>query len=215
MGLLSGIGKAVKSVVGGITGGDLLSAGANILGGVMTNNAAANSARDANSMSWEQYGQRHQVEVADLKAAGLNPILSAGNAGSSPTASPAPVVDPLRNVANSALNNRLLRAQIANVEAQTAKTQSDTVNSERFNPLGKFVNQAGSNVLSALDSLPNIPAAVREQLSSLTSHSAKTAKEPLRIVVRPIHSARASQRPDNRKLGPPRPGDYIPMPPKL
>ena len=76
MGLFGG--KITRAILGGISGGGLLSAGATLLGGVMQNKASAKAASVANDFTTEQLQNRHQWEVQDLLAAGLNPILSIG-----------------------------------------------------------------------------------------------------------------------------------------
>lgn len=64
-------------------GSSLVSAGGDIAGSVVT--GAFNASQAAKSRHWQEkmYDQRHQREVNDLRAAGLNPILSAMNGGGS------------------------------------------------------------------------------------------------------------------------------------
>ena len=83
MGFLSGIGKAIGKVAG--IAGDLggIASGVGAVSGLLGGGAdderdfAVASAQRANEFTREQLQNRHQWEVADLRAAGLNPILSA------------------------------------------------------------------------------------------------------------------------------------------
>jgi len=75
----------------------------------------------------------HQRGIRDLKAAGLNPILSATNGASSPGGSQAtaagasnPMVDEAEKSINSALNIKLQQAQIEKLTADTDKVKSTT-----------------------------------------------------------------------------------------
>lgn len=65
-----------------LLGAALVGAGANLLGGMMANHQQKKQF-DANyELARDQLYKQHQIEVADLRAAGLNPILSA-NGGNS------------------------------------------------------------------------------------------------------------------------------------
>lgn len=69
------------SFVSSITGGDLISAGASILGGVMGSNSASQS--QANQIAWERERAKNAIQwqVEDMRKAGINPLLAAQYGG--------------------------------------------------------------------------------------------------------------------------------------
>lgn len=139
----------------GVIGSALIGGAAGLFGQKSANDA--NSAQAARSMEFEhneakiqrqwqlkQSNSAHQRQVRDLKAAGLNPILSANAGASSPggaKGSGAQAV--IQNegtaamlAANSAANISLIKAQTGNIQAETdlkkAQLPKATVTSDVF-----------------------------------------------------------------------------------
>lgn len=86
MGLFSGVKKAVKSVASSITGGDLLSAGTSIVGGLLNSNSVDASNANALKINRENYEMQKEFaqngirwKVADAKVAGLHPLAALGS----------------------------------------------------------------------------------------------------------------------------------------
>lgn len=89
----------------------LMSGGAvgNYFGAQEQNAANRRASEDANMWSERMSNTAHQREVSDLRAAGLNPILSANKGASTPT----PSVARMENTIGPAVNSALASAQAA------------------------------------------------------------------------------------------------------
>lgn len=116
----SSVGNAIKNVSGVF--GDVFGGASNALGGLVSglfNSREAQANRD-----WQEQmsNTAHQREVADLRKAGLNPILTAtgGNGASSPTGGQG-VMQPLDFASGQQANTqkRLGRKNESNIDADT------------------------------------------------------------------------------------------------
>jgi hypothetical protein len=101
----------------------LIGAGANFVGGMLTNQANKDIAASNNEWSAAQYASRYQTQVKDLQAAGLNPMLSYSQSpGSSPTAQQVQFQNPVSSAVDAydkTTRAQSVSAQIQNVNADT------------------------------------------------------------------------------------------------
>ena len=118
------LGALVGAVAGGLMG---------LAGDSMTNSAADSRQEDAQAFNREAMQNKHQWEVKDLKAAGLNPMLSAmngstGTLGSSAaSASSSSVGSSSASMSSAFAQNQLAKKSLATLDSEIEKNNADAV----------------------------------------------------------------------------------------
>ena len=105
----------------------LIGAGASLLGGMSRNKAAKAASARQMAFQRDMSDTSYQRGMADMKKAGLNPILAGKFGGAStPTGSTYNPENVATNAVNSYLQTQQNQANVANTEAQTAKINAET-----------------------------------------------------------------------------------------
>lgn len=204
MSLFSSISKIVgagASVIGAVTGNPALSAIGSIAGGLSQNADAKQAAQD--QMAFQQYNSStaYQRAVADMKAAGINPMfaLTAGGAStpSGASYSPSDAITPAVNTGLSArrltTDQQVAQAGIENTKSDTALKHAQTMASVADAQL----KTASAKQVLANTSMTNynLPAAENEAAFQKTlGHSAPWIRNLLqgaKDVLGTAHSAKA------------------------
>lgn len=169
IGAAKSVGSAVSAFsapLGGVLG---------LLGGRERNEAQADQAASANAFSAQQYATRYQTTVADMKAAGINPMLAYGSGpGNAPSGQQASV----ENVSSSAAQAAMTAAQVANVAADTRNKEATTANIEADTRLKEAQTGQSSSTAAVnskqLELIDATVANLKEQIV-LTSRNANNA----------------------------------------
>lgn len=165
MGFLS----SIADLAGSVTGGDILSAGTSLASGLLSSKGASsqNATNAATAQKQMDFQERmsntsHQREVADLTAAGLNPLLSANAGASSPAGASWSAGNPIEAGINSARASKSLDANLKSIDQsiKTAKAQETTtdtqgaLNTAMFQKVKQDTKTAKVNTALAASQLP-------------------------------------------------------------
>lgn len=152
------LAAALIAGAGNIAGAGL-GAGINAASNAATNEQNAEQARLNREFQERMANTAHQRQAADLKAAGLNPILAANGGAAAPTGSVATMQAPqvggllaegIRGLGNTAR----IASEMSNLDADTASKMAETVNKVNHAKLiqenikGQRITNARESVLS-------------------------------------------------------------------
>ena len=177
--ILGGVKDFISPVTDLLSGGlgSVVSAGADLLGGVMTNNANAAQAQKNRDFQADQTGTAYQRAVKDLQAAGLNPMLAYTNGGaSSGSGAQAVMQNAVGSAIHTGMSAKMNAAQVDNLVEQNDLIKAQKVQALSTSDLNNaLASKAVADArLSRTDHFAMIPSANIQRSSMRAEQAHKT-----------------------------------------
>lgn len=160
---------------GGFPWGSVVQGALGFLGNEQTNSANAEMAQQMMSFQERMSNTAHQREVADLKAAGLNPMLSALRSGAT---TPPGAQATMTNSAAAGVQSAAQGAQIDNIKAATDKTRAEA------ELIRSQIPEAAQRIATGAASAEHLKATadnIRQEMTAFTTRWEKLKEEIAQI----------------------------------
>lgn len=180
MGLFDGIIKTVADVAGtattGVPWGSIISGGASLIGGAMTNSANQAQAQANRDFQAGQSATSYQRAVADMQAAGLSPMLAYSQGGAStPSGSTATMVNPVPEATKAFESNRLNTQELQNMKATEELTKAQKIQS--IAQAQQAASQAAKNANDIDISLAMLPYNIASAIGGARLNNASASNQ--------------------------------------